>query len=160
MQDNDFLSDIELKKKIAYHLETGTFLVTKHAAEEQMKDDLDLLDTLRILRLGAPDSKYREFHTKSQSWRYGIKGKTEDRRMAIVIVTFNLETAVRDGKVMQDFESELLTTGGTHSQMVKGPPVVNDSGSKDCVNLPSPTAVSRFKGTMIIITVFKVEKHT
>ena len=54
-----------------------------------------------------------------------------------------LETAVRDGKVMQDFDSELLPIGGSHSQMVKGPPIGNDSGSKDCVNLPSPTAVSR-----------------
>ena len=57
----------------------------------------------------------------------------------------NLETAVRDGKVMQDFDSESFPTGGSHSQMVKGPPVGNDSGSKDCVNLPSPTAVSRLK---------------
>ena len=56
----------------------------------------------------------------------------------------NLETAVRDGKVMQGFEPESLTTGGAHSQKVKGPPVVRDSGSKDCVKLPSPTAVSRF----------------
>ena len=55
----------------------------------------------------------------------------------------NLETAVQDGKVMQDFELESLTTGGDHSQMVKAPPVVNDYGSKDCVNLPSSTAVSR-----------------
>ena len=58
---------------------------------------------------------------------------------------FNLETAVRDGKVMQDFDLELFPIGGSHSQMVKGPPIGNDSGSKDCVNLPSPTAVFRFK---------------
>ena len=56
-----------------------------------------------------------------------------------------LETAVRDGKVMQGFEPESLTTGGAHSQKVKGPPVGRDSGSKDCVKLPSPTAVSRMK---------------
>ena len=54
-----------------------------------------------------------------------------------------LETAVQVGKVMQDFELESLTTGGEHSQMVKVPPVVSDSNSKDCVNLPSSTAVSR-----------------
>ena len=44
---------------------------------------------------------------------------------------------------MQNFYLELLTKGGSHSQMVKGPPLASDSGSKDCVNLPSPTAVSR-----------------
>ena len=55
----------------------------------------------------------------------------------------NLETTVRDGKVRQGFDSELLKSGGSHSQLVKGPPLLNDSGSKDFVNLPSPTAVSR-----------------
>ncbi len=57
----------------------------------------------------------------------------------------NLETAVRDDKVMQDFESELLLIGGDHSQKVKAPPIGSDYGSKDCVNLSSPTAVSRLK---------------
>ena len=55
----------------------------------------------------------------------------------------NLETAVQDGKVMQDFELESLITGGEHSQKVKVPPVISDYGSKGCVNLPSSTAVSR-----------------
>jgi len=60
------------------------------------------------------------------------------------IYRFNLETAVRDSKVMQDFKSESFERGDTHSRLVKGSPSSNDSGSKDCVNLPSPTAVSRF----------------
>jgi len=55
----------------------------------------------------------------------------------------NLETAVQDGKVMQDFELEPLTAGGGHSQKVKAPPVVSGYGSKDCVNLPSSTDVSK-----------------
>jgi len=45
---------------------------------------------------------------------------------------------------MQDFELESLTNGGEHSQKVKAPPLVGDYSSKDCVNLPSSTAVSRF----------------
>ena len=54
-----------------------------------------------------------------------------------------LETVVRDGKVRQGFGPESFKSGGSHSQLVKGPPLLNDSGPKDCVNLPSPTAVSR-----------------
>jgi len=46
---------------------------------------------------------------------------------------------------MQDFELESLTSGGEHSQKVKAPPFVSDYSSKDCVNLPSSTVVSRFK---------------
>ncbi len=44
---------------------------------------------------------------------------------------------------MQGFESEPISIGGAHSLTVKGPSVGRGSGSKDCVNLPSPTAVSR-----------------
>ena len=62
------------------------------------------------------------------------------------VFRLNLETAVREGKVSQDFDSESLAAGGSHSQMVKGTPAASDSGSKGCVNLPSPTAVSRFMG--------------
>ncbi len=54
-----------------------------------------------------------------------------------------LKTAVRDGKVMQNFDLESLLIGGAHSQTVKGAPNGSDSVSKDCVNLPSPTAVFR-----------------
>ena len=58
-----------------------------------------------------------------------------------ILIYFNLE-AVQDGEVMQDFESESFVMGGDHSQKVKAPPITNDYGSKDCVNLPSSTAVS------------------
>ncbi len=57
--------------------------------------------------------------------------------------SLNLETAVQDDKVMQDFELELLLMGGDHSQKVKAPPFRSDYGSKDCVNLSSSTAISR-----------------
>jgi len=58
-------------------------------------------------------------------------------------LSLNLETAVQDGEVMQDFELEPLTAGGDHSQKVKALPAVSGYGSEDCVNLPSSTAVSR-----------------
>jgi hypothetical protein len=64
---------------------------------------------------------------------------------------FNLETAVQDDKVMEDFELESLMMGGDHSQKVKAPPIKSDYGSKDCVNLSSSTAVSRFKDVPAII---------
>jgi hypothetical protein len=56
---------------------------------------------------------------------------------------FNLETAVQDDKVMQDFELESLSMGVDHSQKVKATPIESDYSSKDCVNLSSSTAVSR-----------------
>jgi hypothetical protein len=88
MPKNDFLDAVALKKKVIEHLDAGAYELTKHAAEEQADDDLDLLDTLHVLRYGAADQKHTEFNTKSQSWRYGIKGKTEDGNTVIVIVAF------------------------------------------------------------------------
>jgi len=43
----------------------------------------------------------------------------------------------------QDLELESLCSGAGHSQVVKDRPTANDSGSRDCVKLASPTAVSR-----------------
>jgi hypothetical protein len=45
---------------------------------------------------------------------------------------------------MQGFELESLLMEGDHSQKVKAAPIRSDYGSKDCVNLSSLTAVSRF----------------
>jgi O-succinylbenzoic acid--CoA ligase len=61
------------------------------------------------------------------------------------VCDFNLETAVQDNKVMQDFELESLSMGVDHSQKVKATPIESDYSSKNCVNLLSSTAVSRFK---------------
>ena len=58
-------------------------------------------------------------------------------------IYLNLETAVQGDKVMQDFELEPFEMGADHSQKVKAPTISNGYGSKDCVNLPPSTAVSR-----------------
>ena len=62
--------------------------------------------------------------------------------------SFNLETAVQDNKVMQDFELESLSMGAHYSQKVKVANIGSDYGSKDCVNLFSSAAVSKFNLTL------------
>ena len=64
--------------------------------------------------------------------------------VCLTVIDFNLETAVQDNKVMQDFELESLPMGADHSQTGKAAPIGSDYDSKDCVNLLSSTAVSRF----------------
>ena len=59
--------------------------------------------------------------------------------------SINLETAIQDDKVMQDFDLESLLMGADHSLWVKAAPIESDYGSKGCVNLPSSIAVSRVK---------------
>ena len=46
-------------------------------------------------------------------------------------------------KFRQDFDSESFKAKDSHSRLVKGSLALSDSESKDCVNLPSPTAVFR-----------------
>jgi len=46
---------------------------------------------------------------------------------------------------MQEIELEPFDVVGDHSQMVKAPTISKGYGSKDCVNLPLSTAVSRIK---------------
>ncbi len=60
------------------------------------------------------------------------------------MAAFILETAVRDAKLAQNLELESLCSGAGHSRLVKDRPTANDSGSRDCVKLASPTAVFRF----------------
>jgi len=62
------------------------------------------------------------------------------------VAHFTLETAVRDGKAIRDFESESVSLEGEHPQKPKDPSNETDSGSKGCINLQSPTAVSRVTG--------------
>ena len=78
----------------------------------------------------------------------------QERRARLENGQFNLETAVQDDKVMQDFDSESLLMGGDHSQKVKAPPIKSDYGSKDCVNLSSSTAVSRLKHRCANLSLF------
>jgi hypothetical protein len=94
MTKTEALDDISLKKQIIKHLDTGEFFLTLHAAKEQEKDELDLQDILHVLRFGAADKKRLEFHTKSQKWRYAIKGKTEESKIVTVILTFDTKMMI------------------------------------------------------------------
>jgi hypothetical protein len=89
------------------------------------------------------DLSVRNLTLHQRDWH--VKYSCEEMRLEID-PTLNLEKAVQDDKVMQDFELESFLMGGNHSQKMKAPPIRSDYGSKDCVNLSSSTAVSRLKG--------------
>ena len=88
MIERDFWDDIRLKKEILKHIENETFVLTRHAAEEQKKDGIDLQDTLNVLKRGVHEKEKTGFNNKFQIWRYAIKGKTEDLETIRVIVSF------------------------------------------------------------------------
>lgn len=57
------------------------------------------------------------------------------------VLALNKETIVQEGGVTKEFE--LLATEGDHLQMMKSPPISNDSCSKGCIDLASSAVSSR-----------------
>jgi hypothetical protein len=94
MTSDDFWDDARLKKEILRHIETETFVLTRHAAEEQKNDGIDLQDTLSVLMTGNHEKEKTGFDNKFQIWRYAIRGKTEDLETVRVIVSFPKEMMI------------------------------------------------------------------
>jgi|GEM_PF-4891046 len=53
MKSDEFLDDVRLRREILQHIKYGKYRLTKHAAEEQVNGNLDLQDTLRVLKTGT-----------------------------------------------------------------------------------------------------------
>jgi len=85
MRTDTYWDNHRLKEEIHHHLKTGKYRLTKHAADEQKNGNLDLLDTLRVLRTGSHEKAKTRFE---DVWRYAIRGKTEDHREVRVIIAF------------------------------------------------------------------------
>jgi hypothetical protein len=83
-----FWNDVRLKKEILKHLENETFVLTKHAAEEQKNDKIDLQDVLDVLRSGTHEREKTGFDNKYQIWKYAIRGKIESLDQVRIIVSF------------------------------------------------------------------------
>ena len=72
MKFDGFFDDARLKNEILSHIQRGKCRITKHAAEEQAKDDLDLPDTLHVLRTGYHEKEKTNFSNKFQKWNYAM----------------------------------------------------------------------------------------
>jgi hypothetical protein len=94
MKADGFLDDIQLKNNIIRHIQSGKYRLTKHAAEEQAKDDIDLQDTLHVLKTGSHEKRKTSFNNIFQNWNYAIRGKTEDLKEVRVIISFSNEMMI------------------------------------------------------------------
>lgn len=123
--------------------------ITKAQLEEKLGYSIAVASSVQSGPVLSPGMKYRHYAPQSPivivetEQELALRLQLPGYKMVLSHSELNLETAVREGKVMQDFDSELFPLGVDHSQKVKATPNENDSGSKDGVNLPSPTAVSR-----------------
>lgn len=111
----------------------------------------DIYQLSHVFRDGESGRKHNPEFMMAEWYRCGItfQAMIEETidfiRLFVGDLSFNLEKAVQDDKVMKDFELESLSMGVDHSQKVKATPIESDYSSKDCVNLSSSTAISRFK---------------
>jgi hypothetical protein len=94
MRSDGFLDDVKLRNKILQHIKNGSYRLTKHAAEEQADDNIDLQDTLHVLKTGYHENKKTSFSNAYQTWNYAIRGKTEDLKEVRVIISFSSEMMI------------------------------------------------------------------
>lgn len=94
MTSDNYLNDVPLRNAIVEHLKSGKYRLTKHAAEEQAKDNIDLQDTLDVLRNGRHEKEKTSFDNVFQTWKYAIRGKTEDLKNVRVIIAFASEMMI------------------------------------------------------------------
>jgi hypothetical protein len=91
MTKDGYWDDATLKRKILKHIENETFVLTRHAAEEQRNDAIDLQDTLYVLKTGRHEREKTGFNNKFQIWKYAIRGKAENSATIRVVVSFPIE---------------------------------------------------------------------
>lgn len=94
MKSDNFLNDAQLRSEILQHIKSGKYRLTKHAAEEQAKDGIDLQDTLHVLKTGLHENKKTSFNNAFQTWNYAIRGKTETSQDVRVIISFSSEMMI------------------------------------------------------------------
>lgn len=88
MTADGYWDDRKLKKEILKHIENETFVLSRHAAEEQKNDAIDLRDTLHVLKMGRHEREKTGFDNKFQIWKYAIRGETEELETVRAIVSF------------------------------------------------------------------------
>jgi hypothetical protein len=85
------LKTTELLKRVRYHLEKGTYIVSAHALQRQNERLVSLEDVLYVLKTGVREEKKDLFDVKRQMWKYAIYGKTKDEIKLRVIISFEEE---------------------------------------------------------------------
>ena len=94
MISDGFLNDVQLQEKIVQHIKSGKYRLSKHAYIEQAHDELDVQDTLHVLKTGVHKKTKTTFSNKYQVWHYAIEGKTEERKNVRVIIAFSTEMMI------------------------------------------------------------------
>ena len=84
----------DLLKKIADHIQKGTYSVSAHELERQHQRLIDLKHVLYVLKNGTREESKDLFDVKRQMWKYAIRGKTLDEINLRIIISFEDEMVI------------------------------------------------------------------
>lgn len=71
------------------HLDSGTYLDTRHATERKHQRSITLPEIISVLRRGYHERRKDEFNELFDAWNYAIRGKTVDGRQLRICFSFD-----------------------------------------------------------------------
>ena len=81
---------VNLLTEIKACLDSGNYILTKHALDRQRERSINLMETLYVLRNGHEEKRKTYFDKDQNAWKYAIKGKTLIEEIdARIIVAFD-----------------------------------------------------------------------
>lgn len=72
------------------HVESGTYVDTRHATERTEERRITRPEILQILKVGFWEKRKDEYKPEHESWNYAIRGKTADKRSLRVVIAFDV----------------------------------------------------------------------
>ena len=81
---------INLLAKVKACIDSGNYILTKHALDRQKERSTNLPETLYVLKNGYEEKRKTHFDKNQNTWKYAIRGKTLiDEIDARIIVAFD-----------------------------------------------------------------------
>lgn len=68
---------------------SGDFLDTRHSTDRENERNITRSEIVCVLKNGWHERSKDEYKERYKAWNYAIRGKTVDRRMLRVIVSFD-----------------------------------------------------------------------
>ncbi len=72
-------------------IKAGRYLDTRHAVTRQRERKITRPEILYVLKSGHHESRKDRFDDHFKAWNYAIRGRTVDRRLLRIVVSFDLE---------------------------------------------------------------------
>ncbi len=93
MRTTEIPQEVNLLKKIRERIANEDFRFSKHALQRKIERSISEQDAIEVLINGYHEKKKTTFDSKFQTWKYAIRGKTEEGLELRVIVAL-VETMV------------------------------------------------------------------